>query len=140
MKNKFTNKEYINMYENYKNLCSCIVSQVTNYSEWSDEFCREEITSLYKKIVEEFKDIDFTVFTEIELKKLGFKMWDDDVILAPMWVLDCLPDGTEMLSITGEKIIIGKEELDNDIRMGVTAYGFNRSQLRSSKIEEILEK
>jgi hypothetical protein len=140
MKNKFTNKEYITMYENYKNLCANMVSQVTKYESWSDEFSRSEIKKLYSKIIKEFKGIDFTVFTEEELKKLGFKNWDEEIILAPIWVIECLSEGTEMTSISGNTIKVGDEELDLDIRMGVTAYGFNKAQLRDSKIEEVLEK
>ncbi len=140
MKNKFTNKEYITMYENYKTLCSDIVSQVSKFETWSDEFSRTKITSLYDKIIKEFKGIDFTVFTEEELKKLGFKNWDEEVILAPIWVLECIPVGAEMASIGGDTVIVTEEPLDNDIRMGVTAYGFNKKQLRTTKIEKVLEK
>lgn len=139
MKNKFTNKEYITMYENYKNLCANMVSQVTKYDSWSDNFSRSKIKSLYSEIIKEFKGIDFKVFTEEELKKLGFKNWDEEIILAPIWVIECLPEGAEIASISGGSLIVGDKELNLDIRMGVSAYGFNKAQLRDSKIEEVLE-
>lgn len=139
MKNKYTNKEYITMYENYKNLCSNLVSQVTKYESWSDTFSRSEVKSLYEKIVKEFKGIDFTVFTSDELKRLGFKDWDEEVILAPIWVLDCFEEGMKVVSMNGNEVTVSKDGLDTDVRMGVTAYGFNKSQLRETKIQEVLE-
>ena len=40
-------------------------------------------------------------------------------------------------SKSGKEIIV-EDNLDKDARFGATAYGFNRSQLRDSKLEEIL--
>lgn len=139
MKNKFTNKEYILMYENYKNLCSNMISQVTKYESWSDEFSRSEIAKTYSMVIEKFKGVNFEVFTVDELKMLGFKEWDDEVVLAPIWVLECLSDGTKVCSISGDEIIVGVGELDTDVRMGVTAYGFSKASLRDSKVEQVLE-
>jgi hypothetical protein len=95
---------------------------------------------LYVKLIKAFKDIDFTQFTIEELKTFDFQMWNDDVILMPIWALDCLKDGTELVSMSGGEIIFNKERgLDKDTRFGCTAYGFNKSQLRDSKLDNILQ-
>lgn len=139
MVNKYTNKEYIKMYDNYLGLCSNVVSQITKYDGWSGDTRRSEATKLYDLIVKEFEGIDFTVFSTDELKKLGFKEWDEEVILAPIWALDCLTEGTKIVSMNGDEITVGEYNLDTDVRMGVTAYGFHKTQLRSAKIEQVLE-
>lgn len=74
-----------------------------------------------------------------ELKEFDFQMWDDDVILMPVWALDCLKDGTKLTSISGDEITFNKEKgLGKDTRMGVTAYGFSKSQLRDARLDDIL--
>lgn len=139
MKNKYTNKEYIKMYENYKDLCADMISKIVKYEGWKGETGTNQATRLYDKIIEEFKGIDFTLFSLEELDKLGFREWDDEIILAPIWAVECFEKGIEIYSISGDKQIVGEAVLDLDVRMGVTAYGFNKSQLRDSKLEKILE-
>jgi hypothetical protein len=92
-------------------------------------------------LVEKFDGVDFTEFTVEELKQLDFQLWDENTILMPVWALDCLIDGTQVVSIDGQEITFDKSKgLDKDTRFGCTAYGFTLSQLRDSAIENILEK
>ena len=66
-------------------------------------------------------------------------MWDEEIILMPIWAIDCLKDGTEVVSISGTKQIFSKKEgLDKDVRFGATAWGFTISQLRNEKLNTIL--
>jgi hypothetical protein len=59
----------------------------------------------------------------------------------PVWALDCLLDGTKVVSIDGQEITFDKSKgLDKDTRFGCTAYGLSLSQLRDSAIENILDK
>ena len=98
------------------------------------------IKKLYNKLTKEFQDVDFTQFTLEELKEFDFRMWDENTILMPVWALDCLPDGTKVVSIDGDEITFDKSKgLDKDERFGATAYGFSISQLRDAAINKIIE-
>lgn len=134
------NKEYIQIYKNYKSMIVNTSSEIVAYKEsWSDEFCRKEINKCYEALMSEFKKVDFTKFTESELKELDFKYWDDDLILMPMWVIDCLKPGIDVYSINNMVINIKKnDKLSKDTRFGSTAYGFKKHQLRDSKLKRIL--
>lgn len=132
-------EKYFNIMKNYKRMCSSLIADIASYSSWSDEFCRMEINELYAKLVKEFNDIDFTQFTMDELKQFDFKMWDENIILMPVWVIDCLPDGAVVTSIDGDEITFDKSKgLDKDQRFGATAYGFSKSQLRDVVVNTIL--
>jgi hypothetical protein len=143
-------QKYFNMFKNYKRMCSNKIAEIASYDNWSDEFCRSEVKDLYSKLIEAFKDIDFTKFTMEELKEFDFQMAfcladpstarDENIILMPVWALDCLKNETVLSSMSGEEFIFNKERgLDKDIRMGVTAYGFNKSQLRDSRLNDLLK-
>ena len=133
--------KYFNTVKNYKRMASNLISEISSYDSWSDEFCRKQVKELYKKLIDKFDGVDFTEFTSEELKQLDFQFWDENTILLPVWALDCLPDGTKLVSIDGQEITFDKSKgLDKDTRFGCTAYGFTLSQLRDSAIENILDK
>jgi hypothetical protein len=130
---------YFNVMKNYKRSCSNLVANISCYN-WSDQFCREEIKSLYNKLINEFKGIDFTEFSIDELKELDFRMWDENIILMPVWALDCLVDGTLICSISGDYFEFDESKgLDKDERFGASAFGFNISQIRDHKLNSILD-
>lgn len=132
-------QKYFNVMKNYKRMCSNLIANINAYESWSDEFCRKEIKELYGKLIKEFDNVDFTQFTLDELKEFDFKMWDENTILMPVWAIDCLPDGAIVTSIDGDEITFNKSKgLDKDERFGCTAFGFIISQLRESKIENLL--
>lgn len=131
---------YFNIFKNYKKLASNLITDVSVYDSWSDEFSRSEIKNLYNRLIKEFKDIDFTRFTMDELKMFDFQQWDENIILMPAWALDCIPDGTEVYSIDGDKKTYNKSKpLDKDTRFGATAYGFSKSQLRQNVIDNLIK-
>jgi hypothetical protein len=99
----------------------------------------EEVTKLYLQLYKYFSNIDFKIFSKSELVQLGFQMWDDNLILAPSWVIDFCKDGTEFYTINNNKKTKGLDELDLDTRFGVTAFGFLISELRDKRLEDILE-
>ena len=132
--------KYFNAVKNYKRMASNLVSEISSYDKWSDEFCRKQVKKLYAKLVDKFQGVDFTEFTAEELKQLDFQFWDENTILMPVWALDCLPDGAKVVSIDGQEITFDKSKgLDKDTRFGCTAYGFTLAQLRDSAIENILD-
>jgi len=133
-------ERYFTIMKNYKRLSSNLISNISSYKNWSDDFCRKEIKNLYDKLIKEFQGIDFTEFTIDELKQFDFQMWDDNTILMPIWALDCIPDGTILATIDGDEITFNKEKgLDKDERFGCTAYGFFISHLRESAINKIIQ-
>ena len=99
----------------------------------------ESMSKLFDQLKSYFNDIDFTQFNISELEELGWQIWDENLILAPTWVIDYCKDGTCFTSISDEKQIKGKDRLDLDTRFGSTAYGLLISDLRDSKLESILE-
>ncbi len=142
MMNKEEKQRYFNVIKNYKRMLSNLASEIVAYESWSDKFARSQINNLYDKLINEFKDVDFTQFTPEELKELDFRWFDDNLLCCPVWVIDCLSDGVELTSIDGDTFIFKKpteKNLMKDSRFGVTAYGFSKSQLRDSKLDEILD-
>lgn len=69
--------------------------------------------------------VDLSRMTVEMAKEMGFVKWDDnsDLYLFPLWFMPLIPIGTEVTSISGNKIIYNGTNLDNDIRFGCTAYG-----------------
>ena len=41
---------------------------------------------------------------------------------------DALPNGTELVSIRGESVVLGRDKIDNDTRGGYLAYGRVRGE------------
>ena len=139
---KIDKKTLLIVMKNYKRMLSNLAANIVAYDRWSDEFSRDEIRKLYQKLINEFKDVDFTQFSSDELKELDFQWFDENLMCMPAWVIDCLPEGTKLTSIDGEEFEF-KRPSDKgrmkDTRFGITAYGFTKSQLRDSKISDILE-
>lgn len=132
-------QRYFNIMTNYKRMCSDMVSNISTYESWSDEFCRKQIKDLYGKIIKEFDNIDFTQFSSDELKTFDFKWFDENLLCMPIWAIQCLPNGAVITCIDGEEKVYqkGVTKLDDDTRFGVTAYGFTKAQLRDSSLEEL---
>ena len=141
-------QQYLNVMTNYKRMASNLITEISCYDNWSDELCRKQTKELYAKLIKEFDKCDFLQFSVDELKQLDFKWWDEDLICFPPWVIDCLDDGVEVYSISDDisdesksnvKIFDRNKKLDKDTRYGITAYGFNKSQLRDATIDKVLK-
>jgi hypothetical protein len=39
--------KYFNVVKNYKRMASNLVSEISSYDSWSDEFCRKQVKELY---------------------------------------------------------------------------------------------
>ena len=104
------NEKYFNIFKNYKKMTSNLMAEISSYEGWSDEFSRKQVKELYLRFIQEFNNIDFTNFTTEELKTFDFQWFDDDLLLMPIWAIDCLPDGIEIYSINNEKIIVDKNK------------------------------
>lgn len=102
------------------------VSETTQYENWSDKFCREEIKRVNQKFVEEIKNhIDWDNLTEEDCKELRFGKWDEEsgIYLIPLYLFPIIPIGLKVYCISGDEIVNDGTNLDNDIRFGCIAYG-----------------
>ena len=72
-------------------------------------------------LCEKFKSIDLSKISDCVFNLCGFFVWDENTNieykLIPLWVLDYIPIGTELISINGDKV-----KLDKDIRID-TRFG-----------------
>jgi hypothetical protein len=108
-------------------LLNKIGSTIAYKEHWSNEFSLKEIHESFAKYVK-------TIYwpriekecTKHELYELGFGNWDDKLVLMPLYLWDCVPDGTELTCINGSKYIKGEDKIDLDTRFGCIAYGFER--------------
>jgi len=133
-------REELQKIENYKNFIVGRVAQTFEYDNWSDDFKLKEIDEGYKQFVTDL-NINFTDYSKEELTKLGFSMWDDDLILMPLWAFHICEEGLILTSIGGEEKEKGKDDIDTDISFGCIAWGFNTKHLlkdqRKRKLETI---
>lgn len=124
----------------YKNFCKKLINLNFMYinettkdiSPYQVEF--NKLLSLLKK---EFKGVDFRKFNIDDLKDFGFSFWDENLILAPIWVIEVCDEDIVFTSISNEKST--KKNIDKDTRFGVTAWGFTKSEIRDSKLSDILK-
>lgn len=97
------------------------------YESWSDEFRLKSLREAYKNFIEFLSNrIDFNSLTREEAKELRFCRWDDDsdLYLIPLYLVPAIPVGTELTTISGEKVVYeGVDSIDLDTRFGCLAYG-----------------
>lgn len=137
-----TPEEAISMYRNLSKICvDKIIYQYRQMSVDKDKRYYDEdgIQKLMKSLVSEFKSFDFKTCTKEQLIEMGFSFWDDDLLLAPTWVILAAKEGTEFTTISGETKIKEKDNMSYDTRFGASAYGFTIKELRDNKIKSVLE-
>lgn len=70
--------------------------------------------------------------SEETLKAIGCQKWDEpDAAGNVLWLFPAewyehIPEGTSIISISGERKVFKKGETDDDRRFGALAYGFKR--------------
>lgn len=125
MNEKIMKQEIINCLTWYANR----VSEIVQYTNWSDGFYRREIRIATIEFLNELrKHIDFSKLTREEAIMLQFGKWDDksDIYLIPLYLLPIVPVGTELTCINGQTIIYDGTNVDNvddDTRFGYIAWG-----------------
>ena len=132
-------RKELKILENLKNFVVNRNAQAFEYENWSDDFKLKEIREGYDEFMKQ--EVDFTNFSKEELLEIGFSMWDEKLILMPLWAFHICIDDTILTSIDDDEKIKGKDEIDTDIRFGCLAWGFNTKHLlkdqRKRKLEEI---
>lgn len=66
---------------------------------------------------------DYRTLSMPDLRALGFGNWDGGLALIPGEWHGRLPAGLELECISGERVVVGAEDIDDDIRFGCLAYG-----------------
>lgn len=103
------------------------IAQTTTHTNWSDEFCRQEVKKATERFLEELKEyIDFENLTEKEARELRFNWWikdEPDLYLIPQYLLPILPIGIELTCIDGKKLIYDGHNIDTDIPFEWLPYG-----------------
>jgi len=117
-------------FEIAKHIRSIIVPRAAasmNYTNWGADFVASQIREIPEMIKKTnwFVPINPADLTEAEMRELGFGKWskEDPMFLIPLWLFPFLPDEVDCGSISGEKRILKKSEMDNDHRFGCLAYG-----------------
>lgn len=61
----------------------------------------------------------------------GFNNWNGRTMLVPLWALDLIKTGEELVCIDGRSVKVGYDTIDTDTRGGCLAYGFEHPGLES---------
>lgn len=100
--------------------------------KWSDDFCRKELrevwtdsgAALRKQRIERVTVADLRDISLADLLAIGFRKWDGRLILIPLWALNYIAAGEELISISENTALSGSENVDTDVRAVCIAYGF----------------
>ena len=115
-----------------KEIQNCLTWLVNRVSEtieynWDDGFKAKENKKSFETFYKELKNhIDFSKLTVEEAEELRFRRWDEELPnlwLFPLYLVPLIPEGLEVISISGDKFKYQKDKADNDIRFGCVAYG-----------------
>lgn len=87
------------------------------------------------KLLDELKNFDddelrnfFDTLTKEKALSYGFRNWSGDrpnFLLIPACFFDFIPIGLKVQSLTGKEIIYDGNNIDDDSRFGLLAYGIN---------------
>ncbi len=96
------------------------------YEQWTDEFSRKKVREVWgnKQGKRFLSKEEIMGINRSSLWTLGFANWDGKLVLIPLWAFHCIAPGEEVVSISGETKVIGKDEIDLDVRGGCIALGF----------------
>lgn len=123
--------DFMEIMENYIYFLKSIGAPL-NYGSWSNDFKLSEIKNSYNKFLSYIKDMIDNIggwdsLTYQDMKNLGFKEWKldsgDNIMLIPLYIYSLIPEGLEVTSIFGQKIVYDGTNIDNDERFGLLAYG-----------------
>lgn len=106
------------------------LSELNTYNwdaNYKESVLKDAFNTFYKSLKKESNNhlIDLSRMTVETAKEMRFSKWDNnsDLYLFPLWFVPLIPIGTELTTISGDKIIYDGTNIDNDIRFGCIAYG-----------------
>lgn len=94
--------------------------------DWNSSRCRKSIARCAE--IFQLQTKDFFARKNLNRKRaqaIGFTLFDEGspLMLAPLWYCLMIPEGEEVVTITGTREKYSKA-LDHDIRFGVVPFGF----------------
>lgn len=105
--------------------CACA------FPSWDDAYarnkCKEAWTDTYalsEPFGWRFTIEELAVLSHEELWMAGFRMWDEEMYVIPLYLVNFIKRGEVVTNIFGDTHLI--DECDLDIRFGCIAYGFKR--------------
>lgn len=109
-----------------------IAAQSAAYTSWSDDFSRKKIREVWndtraavrKARVRRLTIAELRAIPKASLNRFGFRNWDADLILIPLYIFNYIADGEMLTSIGGDTKAKTPGELDLDVRCGCVAFGF----------------
>lgn len=102
------------------------------YKTWSDDFARKEVREVWHNSRGSLRNPwevsfalgDFRAADKDMLLLLGFRRWNDELWLVPLWVYNYIKDGEVFTNISDDVKIKGIDYIDLDTRGGVLAWGW----------------
>lgn len=64
----------------------------------------------------------------------GFRNWDGNMVLLPLWALSVMAEGEILECIDGFRVTVGTDHIDDDTRGGCIAFGVPRSDIPRKEI------
>jgi hypothetical protein len=86
------------------------------------------------KFLEQHK-VDIYDFSIDFLQSIGFQKYGP-ILLIPLQYFNKIKNGTEVISILGNKKIVGKDYIDDDTKGGLMAFGLDLYKMNISKPED----
>lgn len=115
-----------------------MTAQCVKY-KWSSDFQAEELKENFDQLQKTINNEkpNFFEMTESELKEYGFVKFDNksNLMLIPLYLMDCFEKGTELTCIDGTKKIVGKDYISDDVRFGCIAYGIYCKEVQEDENE-----
>ena len=107
-------------------------AQSAAYDQWTPDFCKKELKEVWGNLESPMRRKRNITLTVLDLQNLpkdvlllaGFCMWDDKLLLVPLWIFNYIANGEVLTCINGRDVIKGTDNIDLDVRNGCTAYGF----------------
>lgn len=96
---------------------------------WSDQFVRDEMRELQKKILESswFEPINPSLLTKEQMEQLMFNMWSNrenlNIMLIPLYLRPYIKPEITVYCIDGKSAVYDLDKIDDDHRYGCMAYG-----------------
>lgn len=98
--------------------------------EWDDETFIEHYENLLDGVYERIDKFNPNEWDRRTLQEFGFVPWNERILLTPVWLLECIEDGTELTFVNddgvNELVTVGDDDLNDRLRWGLTPYGVEK--------------
>ena len=101
-------------------------TEIAVYADsWHNDFKVERLNEIYAELRLALRGLhlDLHDMTKEDLMLLGCQPIKSGLMLLPMYLYEGLPNGTELVTLSGKKCVVGVDKLNSDTRGGLLAYG-----------------